>query len=53
MTVGFEELEPSIFGRSVVVDPFDPTTAVEIGIILADGTDGPFEYQLDWIRTCP
>jgi len=51
--VGFDELETSIFGRSVVVEPFDPTTAVEIGIILADGIDGPFEYQLDWIRTCP
>lgn len=51
--VAFADLDASIFGRPVTVDPFAPESAVEVGIILADGTDGPFRFQLDWIRACP
>ena len=46
-------LESSIFGQPVSTDSFDPATAVEIGVILADGTDGPFRFELDWISACP
>lgn len=51
--VMFGDLEASIFGRPVDVDPFEPGAAVEVGIILADGSDGPFHLELDWIRACP
>ena len=33
--------------------PFDPSVATEVGIILSDGIDGPFEISLDWIAACP
>jgi hypothetical protein len=51
--VSFATLSPSIFGQPVEVDPFAPEAAIEVGLILADGTDGPFRLQLDWIRACP
>jgi hypothetical protein len=53
VVVDLADLEASIFGRPVAVEPFDPTAAVEVGIILADGADGPFRFELDWIRACP
>ena len=51
--VSFADLEASLFGRPVDVAPFDPGAVVEVGIILADGVDGPFRFELDWLRTCP
>lgn len=53
VSVDLTDLATSIFGQSVVVDPFVPAAAVEVGIILADGADGPFRIELDWIRACP
>lgn len=53
VTVDLTDLDTSIFGQSVVVDPFVPAAAVEVGVILADGADGPFRIELDWIRACP
>lgn len=51
--VDFDDLDASIFGRPVDVEPFQPASATELGIILADGTDGPFRIELDWVRACP
>ncbi|MEM9131133.1 MAG: CIA30 family protein [Actinomycetota bacterium] len=52
VTVELGGLQASVFGQSVAVAPFEPTAAVEVGVILADGTDGPFRFELDWIRAC-
>ncbi len=48
----YSELRPSIFGQAVDADPFDPDEASEIGIIIADGIDGDFEIDVDWIDVC-
>ncbi|MEM1087110.1 MAG: CIA30 family protein [Pseudomonadota bacterium] len=48
----FENLEASIWGRSVPDAVFDPAEVVEIGIIIYDGQDGPFEMNLRKIEAC-
>lgn len=53
VAVDFSDLDASIFGQPVDVEPFEPDAAMEVGIILADGRDGPFRFELDWIRACP
>ena len=45
-------LEPTIFGQDVAAEPFRPDTAAEIGIIIADGVDGDFAVEIDWIDGC-
>lgn len=50
--VDLTQLDSSLFGRAVEVEPFDPTAAIEVGIILADSIDGPFGFSLDWIDAC-
>ncbi len=52
-TVDYDQLVPSVFGRLVDAPPFDPATAREFGIIIADGIDGPFALDIDWIDACP
>lgn len=44
--VPFDDMETSVFGRRVRAAPFDPSDVREIGIILADGRDGPFRLEL-------
>ena len=51
--VSFDELEARIFGRRVDAPPFQPEKVTTIGIILADGADGEFLFELDWISACP
>lgn len=46
-------LQPSIFGRAVDTAAFDPAQAREIGVIIADGVDGDFALDIDWIDACP
>ena len=50
--VDLTDLEPSIFGRRVRAPNFDPASARSIGLILADGRDGPFEIQVRKIEAC-
>ncbi|NNU16718.1 hypothetical protein HK107_10330 [Parvularcula sp. ZS-1/3] len=46
------DMPTTIFGRSVRAADFDASDAVEIGIILADGEDGPFELKVHKISYC-
>lgn len=50
--VEYEELVPSVFGVLVDAPAFDPGTAREFGIIIADGIDGEFVLDIDWIDAC-
>ncbi len=50
--ISFETLKASIWGRAVPNAVFDPEEAVEIGLIIYDGEDGPFEMQLKRIEAC-
>mgnify|MGYP001223634445 FL=1 len=50
--VSFEALEARIFSRRVDAPPFQPHKVTTIGIILADGADGEFSLELDWISAC-
>ena len=47
-------LGPSAVAVRSPVDapPFNPDAAREIGIIIADGLDGDFALEVDWINTC-
>lgn len=51
--VGYDDLSPSVFGQPVTAEPFDPTAATEFGLIIADGIDGDFTIDIDWIDACP
>lgn len=50
--VSFDTLKASIWGRAVPNAVFDPSEAVEIGLIIYDGEDGPFVTQLKRIEAC-
>ncbi|MEO0450927.1 MAG: CIA30 family protein [Pseudomonadota bacterium] len=50
--ISFETLKASIWGRAVPDAVFDPSKTVEIGLIIYDGKDGPFEMQLKRIEAC-
>ncbi|MEM8708558.1 MAG: CIA30 family protein [Actinomycetota bacterium] len=46
-------MEARIFGSLVDADAFQPDRANQIGVILADGMDGDFAFEIDWIDACP
>lgn len=50
--IALSDLEPSVFGRAVPAKTFDRSRAQSLGLIIADGVDGPFELQVDWIKAC-
>lgn len=50
--VPFSKLRGTIFGRSIRGAIFDKDAVVELGIILADGQDGPFRLDVDWVAKC-
>ncbi|MCM8557755.1 CIA30 family protein [Sphingomicrobium sediminis] len=47
-----DNLDTSIFGRTVRAPTFEPAAAREIGIILADGQDGDFAVRIKRIEAC-
>ncbi|MGB3733802.1 MAG: CIA30 family protein [Ilumatobacter sp.] len=51
-SIDYAQLSPSVFGRAVDAPPFDPDAAREIGIIIADGVDGGFSLDIDWVDVC-
>ena len=53
VTVSLTGMEPRVFGNLVTAEPFDPDRATQIGVILADGIDGDFSFEIDWIDACP
>jgi len=53
VSVAYDELIPTIFGRVVDSPAFVADEATEIGIIIADGLDGDFVLEVDWVDACP
>lgn len=52
VTLPFSALRPSIFGRPLSGPQFDPARARSIGIIIADGQDGPFKLEIEQMQSC-
>ena len=52
VSVPFSDLRGSLFGRPLQGAKFDRSQVQEMGIILADGLDGPFRLEVDWIKSC-
>lgn len=42
-------LQPTARGRALDGPPFDPTRVREIGLLIADGREGAFALDVDWI----
>jgi NADH dehydrogenase [ubiquinone] 1 alpha subcomplex assembly factor 1 len=53
ISVPLTEMEARVFGNPVTADPFAPELATQVGVILADGMDGEFQFEIDWIDACP
>ncbi len=52
VSVPLTAMEARVFGNPVTADPFAPELATQIGVILADGLDGEFTFEIDWIDAC-
>ena len=50
ITLPLKGFRTSLFGREVSAAPFDPAEVREIGFIIADGIDGPFELNIRAIQ---
>jgi hypothetical protein len=50
--VPFSDLTASVFGRPVRGAQFDPLKIQSVGIILADGQDGPFQLGVSEMAAC-
>lgn len=49
--VPFSALRSTVFGQSVDAPPIDLAKIRGVGLFMADGQDGPFRLELDFIRT--
>lgn len=45
--IDLSALRPSVFGRAVPVPPLDLGSVWSLGIIIADGIDGPFQLRVE------
>ncbi|MEM8906015.1 MAG: hypothetical protein AAGF02_20120, partial [Actinomycetota bacterium] len=52
VAVAIDDLGPVVFGQAIDDAPFDRALAVEVGIQLSDGIDGPFRLELDALVVC-
>ncbi len=50
VTVTLDNMRASLWGRSIRGAEFIPAEVVETGFIIADGIDGPFRLEVDWIK---
>lgn len=48
--IPFAELTASAFGEPVDVGPLERGDVRSFGLFIADGQDGPFRLEVDWIR---
>ena len=48
--VPFSSLKPTAFGEPVDAGPLERADVRSFGLFIADGRDGPFELEVDWIR---
>lgn len=49
LSLPFAELQPVFRGRRLSGPPFEPSAVVEMGFLIADRREGPFELVVDWI----
>jgi hypothetical protein len=50
--IEFDQTVPTIFSRQVNSAPFAANAIEELNFILADGINGPFRMEIDWIKAC-
>ncbi|SFR47192.1 Complex I intermediate-associated protein 30 (CIA30) [Marinobacter daqiaonensis] len=48
--VPLNDLTPTFRGRELEGPAFDPSEVTEIGFLIADKRDGPFQLLVDWIK---
>ena len=49
--VPFDQFKGSFRGMSLSKEKFDPGKITRVGLLLGDKKQGPFELQVDWIRS--
>lgn len=51
LVIPFSEFEPTWRGRTPRgAPPLDPSAITQIGLLIADKVEGPFELSVEWIR---